>query len=94
MLNMGTRNLTSFRIGQRPNAPPISSTRRRRETQEVELMSRPSPPLTPCHSDVEDNDCDSVDQSEIEAGVVGALMSLGGGGTVVLQEEMVGEEDG
>jgi hypothetical protein len=50
-------------------------------------------PSTPCHSDVEDDDCNSVDQSEVEAGVVGALLSLGDGGTVGLQEEMVGEED-
>ena len=59
----------------------------------AEWMSRPSPPSTPCHSDVEDDDCDSVDQSQVEAGVVGALMSLGGGGAVGFQEEMVGEED-
>ncbi len=59
----------------------------------VEWISCPSLPSTPCHSDVEDDDCNSVDQSEVEAGVVGALLSLGDGGTVGLQEEMVGEED-
>jgi hypothetical protein len=32
-------------------------------------------------------------QAEVEAGVVDALISLGDGGTVELQEEMVKEEE-
>jgi hypothetical protein len=59
----------------------------------VEWMSRPSPTSTPCHSDAEDDDCESVDPAEVQASVVGALLSLGDGGTVGVQEEMVGEED-
>ena len=39
-----------------------------------------------------DDDC-FLDEAEVEAGVVDALISLGDGGTVELQEEMVGEED-
>ncbi len=43
-------------------------------------------------SDAEDDDC-SIYEAKVEAGVVDALISLGDGGTVELQEEMVGEED-
>jgi diacylglycerol kinase family enzyme len=42
---------------------------------------------------VKDNDCEFVDQSEVEAGLIDVLMSLGGDGTVGLHEEIVGKED-
>ena len=58
----------------------------------IDWISCPSPPATSSPSDAEDNDC-SIDEAEVEAGVVDALISLGDGGTVELQEEMVGEED-
>ena len=64
-----------------------------RHQKYVEWISRPSLSSTPCHSDVEDNDYEFVDQSEVEAGLIGALMSIGGGGTVGLHEEIVGKED-
>jgi hypothetical protein len=59
----------------------------------IDWISRPSPSSTPStSSDAEDDDC-SIDEAEVDAGVVDALISLGDGGTVQLQEEMVGEED-
>ena len=57
-----------------------------------ERRSTLSPHSTPSPSDTEDDDC-FLDEAEVEAGVVDALISLGDGGTVELQEEMVGEED-
>ena len=72
-----------------PGMPKELSQRRQKC---IDWISRPSPPSTPSPSDTEDDDC-FLDEAEVEAGVVDALISLGDGGTVELQEEMVGEED-
>ena len=50
--------------------------------EEAHWQKTPEDPSKPSHSDVGGDDCNSVDPWEVEAGVVGALMSLGGSGTV------------
>jgi hypothetical protein len=61
------------------------------EMRQMDVLS--VSPFDAINSDAEDDDCDSVDPLEVEAGVVGVLMSLGGSGTVGFQEEVVEEED-